>query len=48
MSFSYIPIEYDLGVLLDPQPLYSMVHSADSPCHTLLEVVLSSWSDLHC
>ena len=36
-----------LGVLLDPQSLYSLVHPADSPWHTLLEVVLSSSTGLH-
>ena len=40
--------EYDLGFLLDPQPLYRVVHFVDSPCHTLLEVVLSPWPGLYC
>ena len=36
-----------LGVLLDSQSLYSLVHPADSPWHTLLEVVLSSSTGLY-
>ena len=38
---------YLLGVLLDPQPLHSLVHSVDSPWYTLLEVVHSPCTGLH-
>ena len=43
-----VPLQFlVLGVLLDPPPLYSLVHSADPPCHRLLEVVPGPWTHLH-
>ena len=36
-----------LGVLLDPQPIRSLVHIVDSPRSKLLEVVHTSGSHLH-
>ena len=36
-----------IGLLLDPQSLHSMVYLTDSPWYTLLEVVLSPCTGLH-